>query len=66
MASPNDYDLANAVENNVIGSTPFTRQDIRIAIAIHRHDTAALKGKYTKKPSKMPNPDEVRDVRLML
>ena len=27
LASPSDYDLANAVENNVIGSTPFTRKN---------------------------------------
>ena len=62
LASPSDYDLANAVENNVIGSTPFTRQNIRTATAIHGCDVAALKQKTTKKPSKMPNLDEVRDV----
>ena len=31
LASPSDYDLANAIENNVVGSTPFTRRDVRIA-----------------------------------
>ena len=31
LACPSDYDLANAVENNVIGNTPFTRRDVRIA-----------------------------------
>ena len=62
LASPSDYDLANAVENNIVGSTPFTRRDIRIATVIHGRNVAALKGKTTKSPSKMPNPDEVTDL----
>ena len=62
LASPSDYDLANAVENNIVGSTPFTRRDIRIATLIHGQDVAALKGKITKRPSKMPNRDEITDL----
>ena len=62
LASPSNYDLANAIENNVVRATPFTRRDVRIADIIHGRDVAALKGKSTKKQSKMPNPDEVRDV----
>ena len=62
LASSSDYDLANAIENNVAGSTPFIRRDVRIANIIHGRDVAAMKGKSTKRPSKMPNPDEVRDV----
>ena len=62
LASPSDYDLANAVENSVVGTTPFTRRNIRIATIIHGHDVAALKGKTNKKPSEMPNANEVRDI----
>ena len=62
LTSPSDYDLANTVENNVVGSTPFTRRNIRIATVINGRDVAALKGKTTKKPSKMPNADEGRDI----
>ena len=62
LASPSDYDLANAVKNNIVGSTPFTRRDIRIATVIHGRNVAALKGKTTKSPSKMPNPDKITDL----
>ena len=62
LASPSDYDLANAIENNVVGATPFTRRDVRIASIIHGPDVAGMKGKSVKRPSKMPNPDEVRDI----
>ena len=62
LVSPSDYDLANAVENNVVGTTPFTRRDIRIVTVIHGHDVIVLIGKTTKKPSKMPNANEVRDI----
>ena len=62
LASPSDYDLANAIENNVVGSTPFTKRDVKIATIIHCCDVAGMEGKTTKKPSKMPNPDEVRDI----
>ena len=61
-ASPSNYDMVNAIENNVVGATPFTRRDVRNADTIHGRDVAALKGKLTKKQSKMPNPDEIRDV----
>ena len=62
LASPSDYDLANAIKNNVVESTLFTRRDVRIATIIHSRDIAGMKGKTTKKHSKMSNPDEVRDV----
>ena len=62
LASPSDYNLANAIKNNVVGSTPFTRRDVRIANIIHSCDVVGMKGKTTKKPSKMPDPDEIRDV----
>ena len=62
LASPSNYDLANAIKNNIVGATPFTRRDVRIANIIHGRDVARLKGKETKKPSKMPNPNEVQDV----
>ena len=62
LASQSNYDLANAIENIVVGATPFTRRYVRIADIIHGCDVAGMKGKTTKKPSKMPSPDEVRDV----
>ena len=62
LVSSSDYDLANVVEDNIVGSTPFTRRDIRITTAIHGCNVAALKRKTTKKPSKMPNTNEVRDI----
>ena len=43
LASSSDYNLVNTVENNAVGSTPFTRKDIRIATAIHGCDVAVLK-----------------------
>jgi hypothetical protein len=58
MACPSDYDLANAVEHNIIGNTPFTRRDVRIAKQIYGPDVAALKGKTVKQQSKMPREDE--------
>ena len=62
LASPSNYDLANAIKNNVVGTTPFTRRDVRITHIFHGHNGVALKGKSTKRQSMMPNPDEVRDV----
>ena len=62
LATSSDYDLANVIENNIVESTPFTRRDVRIANIIHSCDVAGMKGKTTKKPSKMPNPDEIWDV----
>ena len=62
LASPSDYDLANGIANSVVGSIPFTRRDVRIANIIHGRNIAGMKGKTTKKPSKMQNPDEVQDV----
>ena len=62
LASPSCYGLANAIENDVVGATSFTRRDVRIANIIHGRDVAGMKGKKTNKKSKMPNPDEVWDV----
>jgi hypothetical protein len=66
MACPSDYDLSNAVEHNVIGNTPFTRRDVRIAKQIYGPDVAALKGKTVKQQSKMPREDESIDVLSIL
>ena len=57
LISPSDYDLANAIENNMVGATPFTRRDVRIASIIHSADVAGMKRKSVKRPSKMQNPD---------
>ena len=62
LVSPSNYDLVNAIENNAVEATSFTRRDVRIADSTHGCDVAGMKGKRTKKRSKMPNPDEVRDV----
>ena len=62
LASPSNYDMENAIQNNVVRATPFTRRDVKIADVIHGCDVVALKGKLTKKQSKMLNPDEVCDV----
>jgi hypothetical protein len=62
LACPSDYDLANAVEHNIIGNTPFTRRDVRIAKQVYGPDVAALKGKTVKQQSKMPMEDEANDV----
>ena len=61
LASPSDFDLVNAIGNNVIESTSFTRRDVIIAVVIHGRNVAGMKGK-NKNPSKMPNPDKVRDI----
>jgi hypothetical protein len=45
FACPSDFDLANAVEHNIIGNNPFTRRDIRIAKKIYGPDVAAIKDK---------------------
>jgi hypothetical protein len=54
LACPNDVDLANAVEHNVIGNNPFTRRDICIAKKIFGPDILAMKGK--------PREDDVSDI----
>jgi hypothetical protein len=62
MACPSDFDLANAVEHNIIGNNPFTRRDVRIAKDIYGPDVPALKGKTVKRQSKMPREDEINDI----
>jgi hypothetical protein len=62
LVCQSDFDLANAVEHNIIGNKPFTRRDIRIAKQIYGPDVAALKGKTVKQQSKMPREDEANDI----
>jgi hypothetical protein len=62
LACPNDIDLANAVEHNIIGNNPFTRRDICIAKKIFGPDVPAMKGKTVKRKSKMPREDDVSDI----
>jgi hypothetical protein len=38
LACPSDFDLANAIEHNVIGNNPFTRRDVCIAKKIFGPD----------------------------
>ena len=63
LPSPNDYDLANEIGNNVVGSTLFTRRDIRIVNIIHGPDIVGMKEKTTTtKTSKILDPNEVKDI----
>jgi hypothetical protein len=62
LACPSSVDLANAVEHNVIGTNPFTRQDIQIAKKIFGPDVPAMKGKTVKRKSKMPREDDIPDI----
>jgi hypothetical protein len=62
LGCPSDIDLANAVEQNVVGNNPFTRRDIQIAKKIYGPDVPAMKGKTVKRKSKMPREDEVTDI----
>jgi hypothetical protein len=62
LACPSDFDLANAIEHNVIGNNPFTRRDVRIAKKIFGPDIAAMKGKTVKRKSKMPQEDDISDI----
>jgi hypothetical protein len=62
LACPSDVDLANAVENNIIGNNPFTRRDVRIAKKIFGPDEPAMKGKTVKSKSKMPREDDISDI----
>jgi hypothetical protein len=62
LACPSDFDLANAIEHNVIGNNPFTRRDVRIAKKIFGPDVPAMKGKTVKRKSKMPREDDITDI----
>ena len=62
LACPSDVDLANAVEHNIIGPSPFTRRDVHIAKKIYGPDVPSLKGKTVKRQSKMPREDEMSDL----
>jgi hypothetical protein len=62
LACPSDFDLANAIEHNVIGNNPFTRRDVRIAKKIFGPDVPAMKGKTVKRKSIMPREDDISDI----
>ena len=62
LGFPSDADLAKALEYGVIGPTPFSRRDIRIANKIYGPNVHAMKGKTTSKKSKLPKEDEMRDL----
>jgi hypothetical protein len=62
LACPSDFDLANAIEHNVIGNNPFTRRDVRIAKQIFGPDVPAMKGKTVKNKSKMPREDDITGI----
>ena len=62
LGCPSDVDLANALEFNVLGTSPFNQRDIRIANKIYGPNVNSLKGKTTKKKSKLPKEDEMLDL----
>jgi hypothetical protein len=62
LTCPSDFDVANAIEHNVIGNNPFTRRDVRIAKKISGPDVPAMKGKTVKRKSRMPREDNISDI----
>jgi hypothetical protein len=62
LACPSDFDLANAIEHNVIGDNPFTKRDVRIARKIFGPDVPAMKGKTGKHKSKILRADDITDI----
>jgi hypothetical protein len=62
MACPSDFNLANAVEHNIIGNNPFTQRDVCITKSIYGPDVPALKEMTVKRQSKMPREDEIKDI----
>lgn len=58
LACPADDDLANAIENNVIGNTNFGQRDIHIAAEVFGPSVPSLKGKTVQQKSKLPCEDE--------
>jgi hypothetical protein len=62
LTCPSDFDLANAIEYNVIGNNPFTRRYVRIAKKIFGPDVPAMKGKTVKRKRKMPREDDISDI----
>ena len=57
LGFPSDKDLAHAIEYNVLGNTPFTRRDVRIAKEIFGPSIAAIKGKSVLRTSKIQRED---------
>ena len=58
LACPSDNDLANAIENNVIGHNLFGCNDIKIANDIFGPSVPTMKGKTVKHKSKLPREDK--------
>ena len=58
LACPSNNDLANAIENNVIGHNFFTQKEIKIANNIFGPSIPGLKGKIVKQKSKLPQEDK--------
>ena len=62
MACPSNYDLAYAIEHNVIGNNAYTQRDVKDARAIFGQSVPGLKGKTVKIKSKLPRKDKPIDV----
>ena len=58
LTYPSDNDFAHALEHNLIGNTPYNRREINIANKIYGPSMNSLKGKLTKRKSKLPREDE--------
>ena len=59
---PRKEDLINAIENNVIGHNEYRRRDVINANKLWGKDVATLKGKTTRRKSKLPREDDTNDI----
>ena len=59
---PSEEDLINAIEHNVIGHNEYRRSNGINTNKLWGKDIATLKGKTTRKKSKLPREDEAIDI----
>ena len=62
MACPSNYDLAHAIEHNMIGNNAYTQCDVKNSRTIFGPSVPGLKGKTVKMKSKLPREDEPIEV----
>ena len=59
---PNDNNLAYTIDYNIVGNCQFNQLDIHISNKIHGKSIAELKGKSTKRKTKMSGIDMKHDI----